>query len=97
VSFGRHEKLTEFRALDEAETNWPAKRACNAELGESGVQSLAKALKGAKPCQRRGYQRRMRLMPTVVPQPRKMTEFGGISGSHLHNWSPVAFVDGFPS
>ena len=34
----------------------------------------------------------MRLVPSVVPQPREMTDLGGVGGSDLHRWHPVMSV-----
>ena len=78
LRLGRHEKLRQLITLEDVEADGRAKRAGNVDVRECGLQPLAKALGGAEAGQLLRHQRRVRLVPAVIPQPRETIDLSGV-------------------
>ena len=78
VRLGRHEKLIQFITLEDIEADRCAKRTGNMDVRKCGLQSLAKALKGAEAGQLWRQQWRVSSVPAVIPQPREMIDLSGV-------------------
>jgi len=78
VRLGRHEKLIEFITLEDIEADGRATRTGNMDVRKCALQSLAKALESAEVGKLWRHQRRVRLVPAVMPQPREMIDLSGV-------------------